>query len=862
LASLAARHLDDVQVLTLEPRRLRRLIRQDRHVGGFGRDVPHAHGYVLVEGGFEQLVLPDDGAGPALVWRRIFSLAVFATLMRRPLTEAATRARLHALGQTELDEIRVVLRGERRMLPPKPNESPEQLLWALFGALWSELAAFDAAHLAAVFPTLAERRGEVDALIARDVDVAEVLAKTRPDDAPARVPVEVVAHEAPPSQKRTRALAKLADAERRGDAIAAVRQAARAGLDVHARDAAVRISLRSTLTTIVEQATPRASSQVERIARAKLVEELLDRLVETGRIDFPSLRDAVARNQAKLADLAPADVIADPLLVADRRLAAALPGHHRKAELYRNALHRTSALLFGTPVGRWLTKLVLIPSIGAFALLLGLQHTVGLLVDALTGHEVAWVSWPAGITTALLVLALVNSQRARDLAMAALHGLGRGLHALFVALPRWLVTRPLLRAVVASRAVRALWRFVLEPALVASLVVVPLLLLVDLPPPALIALAALLFAVALFVLRSPLGERLEDGFVDTSIAVRRAFTEDVVPAIVLWVIDVFKRLMDLVEAGMHAVEERLRARPGDSRNKRVWLRVVAVPWFVFAYIVRLVLNVFIEPKYNLVKHFPAVTVGHKLVVAFAGPLVAGFEAVFSVFGPTLGHAIAFVMVFELLPGAFGFFAWELKENWRLYAANRARHLVPVPIGSHGETMRRLLRPGFHSGTLPKVFKKLRRARSQRLSRYRRRRLDKLAHERAHIAESIERFITREVLAFDPARRVARVELASNRVRVHLDDETLITFEEQSGLVLGDVTMPAEDTQPRLCNALAGAWAEAGVDYLRADLERRVGHPRYDIDERGLVDLDDDTVKVLSDLARPPIAWCDWVARWG
>ena len=31
------------------------------------------------------------------------------------------------------------------------------------------------------------------------------------------------------------------------------------------------------------------------------------------------------------------------------------------------------------------------------------------------------------------------------------------------------------------------------------------------------------------------------------------------------------------------------------------------------------------------------------------------------------------------------------------------------IGHHGETMARLLRPGFHSGTLPKRFAKLRRA---------------------------------------------------------------------------------------------------------------------------------------------------------
>ena len=67
------------------------------------------------------------------------------------------------------------------------------------------------------------------------------------------------------------------------------------------------------------------------------------------------------------------------------------------------------------------------------------------------------------------------------------------------------------------------------------------------------------------------------------------------------------------------------------------------------------------------------------------------------------------MTIFFLPGIFGFLVWELKENWRLYRANRAPDLKPVVIGSHGETMLRLLRPGFHSGTVPKLYAKLRRA---------------------------------------------------------------------------------------------------------------------------------------------------------
>ena len=58
-----------------------------------------------------------------------------------------------------------------------------------------------------------------------------------------------------------------------------------------------------------------------------------------------------------------------------------------------------------------------------------------------------------------------------------------------------------------------------------------------------------------------------------------------------------------------------------------------------------------------------------------------------------------------MPGVFGFLVWELKENWRLYEANRSPTLGPV----HRRQPRRdgwsdLLRPGFHSGTLPKLYR--------------------------------------------------------------------------------------------------------------------------------------------------------------
>ena len=126
------------------------------------------------------------------------------------------------------------------------------------------------------------------------------------------------------------------------------------------------------------------------------------------------------------------------------------------------------------------------------------------------------------------------------------------------------------------------------------------------------------------------------------------------------------------------------------------------------YVVRIYVNLFLEPTFNPIKHFPVVTVSAKLILPFYHDLLPLFEAPFLPLGPAFAKSMG-LLNFALLPGIFGFIVWELKENWRLYQANRAKTLRPVIIGHHGETMSRLLRPGFHSGTVPNLYGKLRRA---------------------------------------------------------------------------------------------------------------------------------------------------------
>src|SRR5262249_53063802 len=132
-------------------------------------------------------------------------------------------------------------------------------------------------------------------------------------------------------------------------------------------------------------------------------------------------------------------------------------------------------------------------------------------------------------------------------------------------------------------------------------------------------------------------------------------------------------------------------------------------------------NLLVEPQVNPIKHFPVVTVSHKLLLPLAyappktfhtdpSPLASLLLGVVSV---PVGKAntIALTVVWGI-PGIFGFLAWELTENRRLYRANVSPNLEPETVGSHGETVLRLLRPGLHSGTVPKLYAKLRWARGK------------------------------------------------------------------------------------------------------------------------------------------------------
>jgi hypothetical protein len=327
---------------------------------------------------------------------------------------------------------------------------------------------------------------------------------------------------------------------------------------------------------------------------------------------------------------------------------------------------------------------------------------------------------------------------------------------------------------------------------------------------------------------------------------------------------------------------------------------MGVVWFYVAYVTRFVVNLLIEPQINPIKHFPVVTVSHKIILPTAYPLAKALETlgIESVRAGTLAGTIV-----TCIPGIFGFLAWELKENWRLYRANRAAVLKPVRVGSHGETFAQLLRPGFHSGTLPKLFARVRKSarRAQERGRVVPIPLPKDRENAQHLQEDVAAFVDRELVNLlnqhpawaDTPISVGEVELAAARVRVELrcdalsaenDKTAVLTFDQRDGYVIATITRAAwiadlPQTNAELLRvALLGLYKLAAVDLVTEHVMRQLapGASRFDIRHRHLIAWSDDEFAHeitydLSDassdfvrqllLRRVDVPWREWKRVW-
>jgi hypothetical protein len=542
---------------------------------------------------------------------------------------------------------------------------------------------------------------------------------------------------------------------------------------------AARETLRPRIEVAIRDAGLVPGCLVEEAAFEKLVDELLDMVMHRGFVSFGSVRDAVSRNQLKLPDLhGPGEwLTGDPLLRLDRRLAAGLDGAYRAAPAYLALMQRLSALFFGWSAGRLLTTHVLLPFGGAWIILRGLEHIIEPITEYSLGEtwhvytQARWLALGCGLW------AVIHLAAVRTAAVGALRGLAVGAHYLGVVLPSRLLRLPLVEAVLTSGPMRWFLRHAWSPLVLTAVVWLAL------PhhgrgvsrgtawfPP-------LLFVVNAAVLNSRTGRHLQEQVVDAVGRAAHRFHVHVIVGFLSWIVDAFRRAMDFIEGLLYAVDESLRFRSDESGPVLAVKAVLGAAWSIVEAFTRFCITLLIEPQLNPIKHFPVVTVSHKLLVPMI-PMVAGQLAAATGMEKGLSFTIV-TFVSTSIPGVFGFLAWELMENWRLYAANRPRTLRPVPVGAHGETVRRLLMPGFHSGTVPRLFARQRRTRPRGLAGGPPAE-DVAGHELHELAHDVAAFVDRDVIALlerTPAGdrlglRVDGVDLAITRITIRIAADTL------------------------------------------------------------------------------------------
>ncbi|MEW4570900.1 hypothetical protein AB1L88_23785 [Tautonia sp. JC769] len=394
--------------------------------------------------------------------------------------------------------------------------------------------------------------------------------------------------------------------------------------------------------------------------------------------------------------------------------------------------------------------------------------------------------------------------------------------------PRWVFRQHYIRLLISTRSFQLLWRMLVKP-IGPALLLWLVLGLIGVAPEQARRLALGMFIAFGLVLNLRVGRDMEEITSDYLVRTWRVIRVNIFGDLFRFIMDFFARVLEYVDRLLYTVDEWLRFRGGESRVSAVIKAILGVFWFYMTYAVRFIINLLVEPQLNPIKHFPVVTVSHKvmapLLILMIPPLAEALD------DKELATTIWFLTQL-LLPGVFGFLVWELKENWRLYDANRPRHLPRVLVGSHGESMSRLLRPGFHSGTLPRTFRRMRRAarKRARLPEFEVR-LEQLREQRHHVEESVAHFIHRELinlLAYtrawdDLETEIAAVESSSNRLQVFLrvaelgDEPLVLVFEHASGWILTDVDAPAwvehlsDDRRRVLQAALAGLNQMAGVE---------------------------------------------------
>ncbi len=565
---------------------------------------------------------------------------------------------------------------------------------------------------------------------------------------------------------------------------------------LHRASEAAEGKLRVRFRPLIERSLGRAglcpANLPERVSFRRLTEELLDRIVEHKYLNMGEIRDAIARSDLRQPDWKIHELLrGDRVLKANRRFAVSLDGVYHRGEVYLRALQKASFFVFANPIGRWFTRNVALPYGGAFGALVTVQELLGLIRIHVELRHTIYV-----VVLGTLFLALIHSAALRRSVIAGARLCGRALHLVFVRFPAWVADRPAIRRILRSRTFDVLRRSAIQPA-IAGAIAFGVVYAIDRDRRVAlgISLAVATSLAALF--GTGIGLEAEEWITDVAIRGYSRLRADFLPGLFKFFVDLFDAILEAVEKAIYAVDEALRFRAGQGRMT-LWAKGVAgLFWGVLTYVIRIYINLLVEPQFNPIKHFPTVTVAAKMMFPKMIVLYEAIKRNLLFLGEVPAGAFAAMTVF-FLPGLAGFIVWELKENWRLFEANRPKTLRPVAIGHHGETMRRLIVPGLHSGTIPKLFAKIRAAVERSYWSGDRRRVRKRRHALHEVEVPLRQFVERDFLAILVESRafacgdwgLADVRLSTNRVSLRLihlrenERSLVIDFSNDRGHLIG------------------------------------------------------------------------------
>ncbi|MEI8374272.1 MAG: hypothetical protein WCJ35_15725 [Planctomycetota bacterium] len=616
----------------------------------------------------------------------------------------------------------------------------------------------------------------------------------------------------------------------------------------------------------------------ERISRTKLVEELLDRIVDRGFLTLSEVRDALSRNQLKEPDCSGPRSFrrGDAALRVNRRLAETLDGVYEPGDFYLRWILRFSHLMFGTVIGRFLTLYLVIPFGGAYVALKGSDHLIELIAginSQLAPSQWDWDDFVPNLLLGVFLAMVIHIPSFRGIVWRGLKTLGRAIKWLLIDSLQAFFALPWVHWIVHSAAARLAINYGVKP-LAPTLLLAVFIRSETNPWQKIIGLTSMFFTLTLIV-NSRAGRNVEEIFFDAIGEGWQRFGVRPIVGLFWFIVDLFRRLMQLFERLLYAVDEWLRFRSGQGRTILLAKAGLGVVWFFVAYVIRFCVNLLIEPQLNPLKHIPWVSVSHKMLAPLWPTTgLHGFLR-YHMNAPLANLTMAAIVT--LTPGIFGFLIWELKENWRLFAANRSKNLQPVLVGSHGETLLRLLRPGFHSGTIPKRFAKLRRAERKSLRGGDSGVVRKHREVLHHIEVDLHRYIEREFIAWFresrgwtlPRPHVDEIHLATNSATIEImmppavEGPLVMAFQVVDGRL--QLELSGKVCNERLSAVAHHVFRTAIINVLKTGGVERFCHSQC-ARLSSLIHSSDEAMS--ADDAVPPLEigslampWPEWVAMW-